>query len=98
MINSDAAVRLFYLKTAIELIALIFSIGAAATTIYCALDARATQRETVAIVVPTDPFWLKNPGRNGFKRRRRRRNATPRFTAKRVDPRSLSRGFTICAQ
>ena len=49
MINSDAAVRLFYLKTAIELIALIFSIGAA-TTIYCALDARATQRETVAIV------------------------------------------------
>ena len=50
MINSDAAVRLFYLKTAIELIALIFSIGAAATTIYCALDARATQRETVAIV------------------------------------------------
>lgn len=50
MINSDAAVRLFYVKTAIESIALIFSIGAAATTIYCALDARATQRETVAIV------------------------------------------------
>lgn len=50
MINSDAAVRLFYLKTTIELIALIFSIGAASTTIYCALDARATQRETVAIV------------------------------------------------
>lgn len=50
MIDSDAAVRLFYLKNAIELVALIFSIAAASTTIYCALDARATQRETVAIV------------------------------------------------
>lgn len=45
-----AALRLFYFKSVVEMIGWIFSILAAAVTIYCALDARAVQRETVAIV------------------------------------------------
>lgn len=48
--NEAAALRLFYFKSVVEMIGWVFSILAAAVTIYCALDARAVQRETVAIV------------------------------------------------